>query len=570
MFRNKRTYSLFKDIAYKIDSIIDQADQYSVVFNVSLADAKKEVDIISKEKNQAQLGDKNSRDFIINQYTLMLNQDTLKRVIGIDIDKIYALVNFEQILNNDDYIIFEMLLDLYDISYLIDKYKIGNLDRVLSIDNEDENDIEIAMTTRHIRKIAKDNVSILINKYKNQVQRLKFFSMILFTKELGGDVIDTLQFHNINEIGIRDKDYIYIVYRKTKIWLKFLSILDNKTLENILLHNAELSKKDFDQQNPVCISNKLSGARVTIAAYSVTPDNDSNYYNERIFNIPDIRLEDMRDKYKTINQLVFKFLTLNQKGKGSFLCTGSDMGVGKSTFLSTMIGKVPSKWGIGMIDTQNELKLKQKFPSKNIYTLIENGILSVQNLFEIVLKQARDVVGVGEINKPDEVAGLIDAALRLNAGACGTLHSAKPEFVVQNLRNLLMRTELYNNADVAEMDIASGIDIIIHLAHHKKDTKRIIVDSITEIEYIDQEDKVEPLTGYQSYNDKIDRLIDLAQIYIYKTMYCKHYRYNTIIQYDYKMDDWVGVNLPSQRYFNKMSYYVDNKKIDEFKKVFSI
>jgi hypothetical protein len=38
------------------------------------------------------------------------------------------------------------------------------------------------------------------------------------------------------------------------------------------------------------------------------------------------------------------------------------MGVGKSTFLLAMMEKVPDMWGIGILDTQNELQARKKYP----------------------------------------------------------------------------------------------------------------------------------------------------------------------------------------------------------------
>ncbi|WP_113675854.1 ATPase, T2SS/T4P/T4SS family [Vallitalea guaymasensis] len=569
MYTNKKQYKEFKDIAHTIDKIFDDEDRYAAVFNISKEDAKKEIVLLSNEKDHAQLGDKDSRNFIINQYTKILNHDNLKSILSIDRKAIFKLIDFNNITNNSDYILFEMLLSIYDISEMIDKYNLCNLDKALSTEIKDGFELEVKLTSEDIKKVAKIDEELLKSRFKEQVDQIRFFSTVLFTKEIGQDIVDTLQFHNINEIGIRDKDYIYIVYKSAKIWLEFLRFMDDDTLRNILSHNAEESNHEFDEQNPVCISSKRSGARVTMAAYSVTPTNDSYYYNERIFNLPNISLEKMNDIYNTINNLVYEFLVLNQKGKGSFLCTGSDMGVGKSSFLSAMLGKVPNRWGLGIIDTQNELKLKERYPNKNVYTLIENGILSVDKLFEIMLKQARDVVGVGEINKPDEVAGLIDAALRLNAGACGTLHSGKPKYVVPNLRNLLMRTKLYNDAETAENDIAAGLDIIIHLAHHRKNNKRIIVESITEIQYLDHDTVLQPLIG-EDYNNKqkLCRFLELGQHYLFKKMYSKNYKYNTIIQFDHDKDNWVTKNLPSENYFDKISRYVGNQQINEFIRLF--
>lgn len=563
MYKNEKEYNKFKSIAHKLDGLFDDSYKYAAIFNVSNEEASEFVDQFSIEKNLAQRGNYNAREFIINNYTKIISHESVEELLGIEKKEIFSIINFKHILKNSTYILYEMILSIYDISYIIDKFNLCNLDKAVVIKSFDDMKLELKLTGKDIKYVAGELAEEIRIKYTSEVDQIKFFSTLLFAKEIGQDVIDTLQYHNINEIGVRDKDYIYIVYKKAKIWLEVLSIQDDDTLKNILNHNAEASNGNFDEQNPTCIAAKESGSRVTVAAYSVTPTDDSYYYNERVFNVSGISLENLRDIYGTIDETIYQLLVLNQLGRGSYLCTGADMGVGKTTLFSAMLEKVPNKWGIGIIDTQNELSLKSKYPHKNIYTLIEDGKMPVNQLFEIVLKQARDIVGVGEINKPDEVLGLLDASLRLNAGACGSFHTSLVELTVQNLRNLLMRTGLYKNEDIAENDIASGIDILLHLSNHQKDRDRIVIDSITEIEAIGYNYELEPLIGHEhTYKEKIGRTLELAQSYLYKRMHHKNYRYRKIIQFNHTNDEWDVVNLPSQMYQKKIAYHTGKELLN--------
>lgn len=185
------------------------------------------------------------------------------------------------------------------------------------------------------------------------------------------------------------------------------------------------------------------------------------------------------EKYNTIDSAMISFLKYNQKGRGSFIVSGSDMGVGKSTFLLSMIGEYPDFWGVGILDQQNELQAGIKYPDKNVITLVENTKRDLAQSFAYLLKTSRDILIVSEITLPEEVSELVNAALRLNAGVSATMHSFSPKEVIPNLRNLMMKTPMYHDKNTAEEDIAGCIDLIIHLK--RLASGRIVVDSIHEV-----------------------------------------------------------------------------------------
>jgi len=242
------------------------------------------------------------------------------------------------------------------------------------------------------------------------------------------------------------------------------------------------------------------------------------------------------------------------------------MGVGKSTFLLAMMEKIPDCWGIGILDTQNELQAHQKFPWKNIKTLIQNSKRTISECFVTMLKMAREIIYVGEITTSFEVAELINASLRLNAGVGATMHSASPFEVITNLRNLMMGTGMYNRPEVAEADAARGIDIIIHLA--KLPGGRIVVENIVEI--VHEEDCYNSELVLNGPNrQKISNLLNMAQLALKKYIHNRSYRYNEIFRYDHFKGEWIPVNLPTGQYFGKIAKYVDKSEIEKFIKHFS-
>ena len=531
----------FEIINKNIDKIFNDPDQYGRLYNIERSQAELELNLYSELKNKAALGEVDARKYLINKYAILIRQ-----IFDLNEEKVNEFINFKELQDNHIEYLFEILLELYDISALIEKYKFP-----LRISEKDIREV-IELEKAHI------------NTHFALPIKIKLLALIVYSREYGQDIIDSLQHHNINEIGVIDKDYIYIVYKGVKIHLEFLSFKNNSVIENIQKKTTQNSSVNYDRQNPTVVAAKNNSSRITVAGFDITPTEEDLYYNERIFNLTKITLEEMRDQYKTIDEVIYQFLVLNQRGRGSHFVTGSDMGVGKSTFLLAMMEKVPDKWGIGILDTQNELQAKKKYPWKNILTLLVNTKRTIAQCFEFMLKTARDVLYVGEITMPGEVAELINASLRLNSGVGATMHSLSPYEVVTNVRNLMMRTEMYHDSNTAEADIARGLDLIIHLS--KLDGGRIVVESILEVQYVELDSYRSPvLEG--TYKEKLSNFIDMAQLALQKYLYSKRYRYNEIIKFDYENEKWNIKNLPSERYFEKLGKYVPSKDIEGMKAI---
>ncbi len=530
----------------RIDEITTDINKYSEVLGVPKEEAERDVDNFKKFKDIS-IGNRDTRTYVINLYTKLLvsyfqfNDETVKKY-----------VNFHNILDNDIRIIYELLLDRYDISHLIEKY---NLD--------------YQITEEVFREIAKAEEAEIQFHFTKLVARVRLIATILYAIEDGQDAIDTLQYQNINEIGFNRKDYIWIAYKSNTYYISFLKFKDEDTLINIQSKTTVNTKPHYSPKNPIVVSNKDNSNRITVGGYISTPTERHLYYNERIFNLPDISLGAMKTELETIDNLIYDLIEINQEGKGKYLITGADMGVGKSTLLVAMLGKVPNRWSIGIIDSQDETQADVKYPHKDIRMLVVNPIVGIEESFEKMLKMKRDILNVGEITAPQHIAELINAGLRLNSGVGATLHSYSPYEVVTNCRNLMIRSDMYDSSEVAEADISRCIDLIFHLRRHPVNHKRIVIDRIVEIQYVDQNHFIEPsLKGDRK--EKISTLLNMTQLALSKYLYRKNYRYNDIFAYHREKDDWIPMNLPSEDYFKKMveSNFVSQEKIEKWKESF--
>ncbi len=529
----------------KIDNLFKDVDTYQGLFGIKDRElAKKDVKRLQDLKKLS-IGNKAARAYVINQYL-----DALIKVLEITEDELKTIVDFNNLLDNDVRVLFELLLEVYDMTEIINKHN-----------------IRINITEDKLREIIEKETEHIKAKFYDFKSKVKVLATILYTINDGKNIIDTLTYHSINEVGIRDKDYIYIIYKGEKIYLEFLKFNKTSIIKNIQYKTTRNASIKYDESNPTVTTTLDNSNRITVAGYSAVPSSKYWYYNERIFNLGAITLEQLRDNFGTINQLIYDFLMIHIKGRGSHLVSGSDMGVGKTTFLTAMIEKVPDFWGIGILDAQDEIQAQEKFPHKNIKPLIENAYRSIDQLFQQMLKMSRDIEIVGEIVKAEHMAEMMNASLRLNAGVGGTMHLYSPFEAVANCVNLLMRTTMYDNSKTAESDVSRALDLVIHLA--KLSNGKIVVDSIVEIEHIEDFYNIEPILDGKK-TERVSNLINMAQLALKKYIYPHSFRYREIIRFDREKNTWISMNLPSDKYFNKLTQHqhISKEEINDYRNAF--
>lgn len=125
---------------------------------------------------------------------------------------------------------------------------------------------------------------------------------------------------------------------------------------------------------------------------------------------------------------------------------------------------------------------------------------------------------------------------------------------------------MYSNAEIAETDIARGLNLIINLK--KLRDGRIIVSSIDEIVYLEQNKLVEPILK-GSREEKVEILLDFMQQALAKYLYSKSYYLNTLFKYEAGRDKWKVINPPSEAYLKKISQYLEEDELQVIKDIFA-
>jgi pilus assembly protein CpaF len=157
--------------------------------------------------------------------------------------------------------------------------------------------------------------------------------------------------------------------------------------------------------------------------------------------------------------------------RGNVLVAGST-GAGKSTFLRSLAGEIPSNERLVVIEDTNELVL----PHEHVVHLEcvpgRDGGIGVADLVVNALRMRPDRIIVGEVRSPREASALLEAISTGHEGALTTLHAASALGALDRLELLLARS-----GDVAPEAISRFVtrafDVVVHIAR-AKDGQRLV------------------------------------------------------------------------------------------------
>ena len=363
--------------------------------------------------------------------------------------------------------------------------------------------------------------NMVLSEYDDFEVKLDRLVQIIYQELYGLGVIDEICEGHIDETGVNGKDYVWIQVGGLKRKINGLFFQSNQVLaRKVSTAISYDSKNDITASDPIVYCQRMNGSRVTAV---VPPISKYPIINIRHFHLANVTKVDLVDKNTMTPELV-RFIELVFKGKPNFLIIGQQ-GSGKSTLLRVLLNEVSDAIGIGTIENMFELNLDDYYPQKNVVALQSTEKYPAAKLFELMLRQNRDIVLLGEIRSSEEAVETINAMLRQCRGSAATFHSSSPTRAVHDLRNLCMRSAQYKDFLTAQFDVADAIDLILEGRLDYQTGKRYInrvaiveandenfgftVTNVFKYDHADKTLKAEKCPS----DDFIDRLLDSGMPY---------------------------------------------------------
>jgi len=175
-----------------------------------------------------------------------------------------------------------------------------------------------------------------------------------------------------------------------------------------------------------------------------------------------------------------EFLTACVVARLNILITGNTSS-GKTTLLNILTGSIPGNERIITIEDAAELKLKQKY-TVSMETKPPNvdgvGAISTRDLVRNALRMRPDRIIVGEV-RGGEALDMLQAMNTGHDGSLTTLHANSPRDAIARLETMSMMAGLEIPLIAIRAQIASALDLIIHMDRLVDGTRKIV--QVTEV-----------------------------------------------------------------------------------------
>lgn len=298
---------------------------------------------------------------------------------------------------------------------------------------------------------------------------------------------------SVTEIMINGKDHIFIE-KEGRLRELDVGFESAEKLQDVIQQIVAGCNRVVNEASPIVDARLTDGSRVNIVM------------NPIALNGPIVTIRRFPDKPITMEQLIqtrsitaeaAQFLEKLVRAKYNIFISGGT-GSGKTTFLNVLSGFIPCDERVITIEDSAELQLQGITNLVRLETRNSNmegcNEITIRELIKSSLRMRPDRVIVGEVRG----AEAFDMMQCLNTGHDGSMSTGHANSAVDMLSRLenmiLMGMELPLMA--IRQQIASGIDIIVHLGRLRDKSRRVM--EIAEITgYEDDRIQISPLYQFE-------------------------------------------------------------------------
>lgn len=282
---------------------------------------------------------------------------------------------------------------------------------------------------------------------------------------------------SITEIMINGTEGIFIEQNgRLQRWDKRFTSLE--TLENLIQQMAGVSNRMVTERNPIVDTRLENGARVNVVLSPVALNGP--IITIRRFPERPIRMQELLD-WGTLTEEAALFLRKAVEAKYNIFVSGGT-GSGKTTFLNVLSGFIPEDERVIVIEDNAELQIQ------NIPNLVRMEVrnantesceeIGIRQLVKTALRMRPDRLIVGEI-RGEEALDVLQAFHTGHDGSLSTGHANTPKDMLGRLEMMVLMGVDMPLAAI-QRQIASGIDLIVHLGRLRDGTRKVL--EIMEIE----------------------------------------------------------------------------------------
>ncbi|HNW93870.1 MAG TPA: ATPase, T2SS/T4P/T4SS family [bacterium] len=302
-----------------------------------------------------------------------------------------------------------------------------------------------------------------------------------------------------------------------------VKFLDDTHLLNTIVRIVNRVGRRIDYGNPHVDARLPDGSRV----HAIIPPLaiDGCVLTIRKFRQERVQLEDLISWGALTPDMAY-FLGAGVKARLNIMVAGGT-GTGKTTFLNILSTLIPGNQRIVTIEDSAELRLHETHPHViRLETRATNtegrGEVTIRDLMRDSLRMRPDRIIVGEC-RGSEVVDMLQAMNTGHDGSMSTAHANAAQDLLMRLETMFLMGSVNLPAVAIRRQIASALDIIVHLRRYADGTRRVA--EICEVLGVgsDGEINIRPLFWYEvSDRDASGKVIgefrvtDQAPHFLYK------------------------------------------------------
>ena len=354
--------------------------------------------------------------------------------------------------------------------------------------------IQEELSDQEIKEIIKNEVFQKVKEFNLNIERKKHIVDSVFNSIKKLDIIQPLiEDKSITEIMINGSEDNFIEKdgELQKLDVKFQS---KEVLYNIVQKIVGEVNRTVNESTPIVDARLTNGSRVNV----VLPPIALNGPIVTIRKFPEkpMTVEKLIE-YGSINREVAEFLKKLVEARYNIFISGGT-GSGKTTFLNALSNFIPKDERVITIEDSAELQIKGVKNLVRVEARKANtegkGEITIRDLIKSSLRMRPDRIVVGEV-RGAEALDMLQAMNTGHDGSLSTGHANSTRDMLSRIETMVL-TGVDFPIDAIRKQIASAIDIIIHLSR-LRDRSRKVLEISEVLGYENGEIQLNPLYVFE-------------------------------------------------------------------------
>lgn len=275
----------------------------------------------------------------------------------------------------------------------------------------------------------------------------------------------------ITEIMVNGSDRIF-VEKQGRICSLDCSFESRQKLENVIQSIVSKVNRTVNEASPIVDARLEDGSRVNVVLPPIALNGP--ILTIRKFPEKPISMDDLI-KWGSITEEAARLLERMVKAKYNiFICGGT--GSGKTSFLNALSGFIPGDERIVTIEDSAELQIKNIDNLVRLETRNSNtegkGEITIRELIRTSLRMRPERIIVGEV-RGAEALDMLQAMNTGHDGSISTGHGNSTRDMLSRLETMVLSGSVMP-LEAIRQQIASAIDIIIHLSRFRDKTRKVV------------------------------------------------------------------------------------------------